>query len=559
MECRPPYGGLKASTVYIFCIAAYYYPLLPRFKDSLLGPPEDNQQDLWNTWYSQKYIISDFRALFFTDTINYPEGSSLTHHSFSHSNLVFISIIRALFQLPLDSQVLVLLNNLMILLSFLFAGLGAFYLARYFRIDFWPAVIAGFIFAFSPFHVAHSFHHMHVATIQYIPFFVLFFLRYREGRRPAQYLGALLFFVLAALSSFYYLFYNALFVAFHYLFRVVTTRSLALGDALIPSAKVLLGGFLLLSPLLLLMIVEGLGNKQSYAPGHDKYVADLVGFFLFHPYHWLSGYVSSLNEKMTGNEWEMSVYLGLGNLGLLCWAFATRKAVKDRSYLFCLAGMGVFSLFAMGSSLHVLGRSLDVPLPTTLMQELPFLGNFRAPSRAMVYVYLFLSIATGLALTELFYARPGTSSGASRQVRGYLLSAIAIVIFIDFYPVRVDLTEVMCPPAYDVIRHDRSETFGVLDLPMTYIDGNRYMMYQTCHEKPIVFASVSRKLQPSLSDYLETEPSELQRHQLEKSKVKYIVVHKEPLSSKEKVDLETYRQQYRGIYNDQRHDVLQVF
>jgi hypothetical protein len=141
-----------------------------------------------------------------------------------------------------------------------------------------------------------------------------------------------------------------------------------------------------------------------------------------------------------------------------------------------------------------------------------------------------------------------------------IVGLLASLIFVDFYPNNIESTQVECPVAYNKIRDDHSETFGVVDLPMSSaVDGNRYMMYQICHEKPIVSASTSRKLKPSLSDYLELQPSSIQKEQLARSLVKYIVVHKEFISGKGELDVEEYREYYHAIYNDQQNIVFQVY
>jgi hypothetical protein len=109
--------GICATIIYLLCVGVYFYPLLPEFSTSLLGPPGDNMQDLWNTWYSQKVIDSDATKFFFTRRIHSPEGSSLIYHSFSYTNLILISLIRIVLRLPLNLTVLVTLHNLMLFFS----------------------------------------------------------------------------------------------------------------------------------------------------------------------------------------------------------------------------------------------------------------------------------------------------------------------------------------------------------------------------------------------------------------------------------------------------------
>jgi hypothetical protein len=551
------YQGIYAGFIYLLCLVVFFHPFLSRLGTSLLGPPGDNMQDFWNTWYSQKIIDSDATEFFFTDSINYPEGSSLIYHSFSYSNLILISMVRLVLRLPLNITVLVILHNLMLILSFILSALGAFYLAKYFTQSFFAALIAGFIFSFSPFHIAHSLQHVHVATIQYIPFFVLLFLIYMTKQTVPAFVGTVVFFVLSGLSSLYYLFYNMFFMVFYYCYAAALTRKLFVKDHLLRIGSLGCCGLLILAPLLVAMVVEGAGNDRAYARGHNTYVADLVGFFLFHPNHLLAQFVEAMNAGLVGNATERTVYLGLINLALLLGLLISGRGF-NRHYFFCLGGMAFFMLFALGSYMHVAGNTLGIPLPTAVMEHIPFLRNIRTPSRAVVYVYLFLSVATAIAVKHLLSDQNYLLNG-SRSRRQIVVILLSSLIVLDFYPRTLDLTTVECPGAYESIRGDDSPEFGVVDLPSSYVNGNRYMMYQICHEKPIVIATTSRKLTPSLSDGLEIQPSEIQKQQLARNSVKYIVMHRTLIPAGKKLDLDGYRQHYRTIYHDHRNTVFQVY
>ena len=115
-------------------------------------------QDLWNTWYSQQLSSLRVADWFFTNRIFYPEGTSLLYHSFAYSDLAIMRLVRFLFGLPLTIPVLIALNNITLLASFIFAGLAMYIVTYHFTRNFAAAWLGGFIFAFSPFHFAHSLH-----------------------------------------------------------------------------------------------------------------------------------------------------------------------------------------------------------------------------------------------------------------------------------------------------------------------------------------------------------------------------------------------------------------
>ena len=96
-----------------------------------------------------------------------------------------------------------------------------------------------------------------------------------------------------------------------------------------------------------------------------------------------------------------SVYLGLVNVALLAWLVARRKRLDRGLIEFVLYGMAVFAVIASGDHFHVFGRP-TIPLPDLLLSYVPFFKNVRGPARAMVLVYLFLSIGVGYAISTIW-------------------------------------------------------------------------------------------------------------------------------------------------------------
>jgi hypothetical protein len=65
---------LISTLLYCGVTAVFFHHNLPLLTTELIGPPEDNMQDLWNTWYSQQLSSLDVRDWFFTNRLFYPEG-----------------------------------------------------------------------------------------------------------------------------------------------------------------------------------------------------------------------------------------------------------------------------------------------------------------------------------------------------------------------------------------------------------------------------------------------------------------------------------------------------
>src|SRR5262245_44789307 len=151
------------------------------------------------------------------------------------------------------------LQNISLLISFPLAGVGAFYLVRHFTQNGAGALTGAFVFAFNPSHVAHVMHHAHVSSIEFIPFFVLSSLVAFE-RKSIIWLGlAIAFYGLSALSSWYYLFYIAYFIAFHTVYTVIRDRAFPKGWNRLTPIACLAGVVIVLSPLLVPMVRAAMG------------------------------------------------------------------------------------------------------------------------------------------------------------------------------------------------------------------------------------------------------------------------------------------------------------
>lgn len=509
-----------AGLIYLLVIVIFFHVYFGSFSTALIGPPEDNMQEFWNTWYMQTKLDADPSGLLHTDKIFYPEGASLVYHSFSYPNLVAIYLVRCVVGLGTDVGTLIFLHNFFLLISFFFGALGAYLLTRLYVRSEALAVLSGFIFGFSPFHLAHTLHHMHVSAITFVPFFVYFFLRYMREKKVYLAAAASVMWALAALSCWYYLVYIGYFVLFYYVFHAVKNRSLMPGETLLPAALITFFALFLLSPLIVTMILQT--GARSYLEGHDFFVADLLGFITFHPYHLLAKIGRPLYSHFQGNHWEMTVYLGLANVAVLLFALFKKYCRKIENLGFFQAGILLFMLLALGSWLHVGGYRVWLPLPTLLTEYIPVLKNVRTPSRAVIFVYLFTGVSVAM-IAEYFLA------GRKKITAAAAVGILAIVTFADFFPTGLDSTPVVCPPAYALINEDRAGDFGMINLPAGYLQDNKYMMQQAaCSPVPMANGSIGRKLAPSLIDTLDFSDFEAQKAELKRDGIKYILIHKKP-------------------------------
>jgi hypothetical protein len=530
--------------------ALFFRQALPDLSSALIGPPEDNLQDFWNSWYA---VRSHTDGFFFTHLIRAPEGVSLIYHSFAYPQIFAVWLLGKIF--GTDLSTLVLLQNLTNLASFPLAATGAYYLCRYLGGGRLGSAAGGFIFAFNPWHIAQVMHHAHVAGIEFLPLFALCYLLALDRKSYAWLAGAVAFYVLSALSCWYYLFYGFYFLAFHLLYLRVHEHRWPRGWRLAAPALCLAGTGLLLSPLALPMALNGF-KDNAYQVGGNIFSADLLSYLAFPPTHIWARLSEGLYDSFTGNPWEAGVYLGLINLALLAWGFWRTEADARRVLWYALGGMIFFAVLASGDALHWRGQTLPIHMPSIVLSKLPFFANVRTPARAIVFVYLFLGIAVAMTLNTAMTRKRGLWAG------GALAMALGLML-LDFFPGHIQTTPVRCS-SFPALARDTDKDFAVLDMPFGYREQNFYMAQQICHGRPIAQGVVARQLTPTLADHLATHDFAQQRRQLAAAHVKYILLHHPkngifgwdtPIDG----DPELYRRAYPVVADEAGLTILRVY
>ncbi len=531
-----------AALVYCLITIAYFYPCLATIDTSLIGRAEDNMQTYWGLSWGYDRVLHGTGSFNYVTDLFYPEGCSYYYHSWSFYNQVVSAFLR-----QFCNQVAC--YNLLILLTFPLAGIGAFLLIRYLIGKPYLALLGGFLFAFNPSHFAHAQHHLNIASIQFVPFFVLFFIRaVREGARTNLVLAAL-FFLLNTLCDWNYMIMAFWFMIFSYTYLAIRRRRFWLPDMALKGGAILGTTMVILSPWFFPMIVLGLSDPSTATFGHNSFVGDLAGLVVPPVTHLTGGLdlVKSINATYTGNLWEATVYLGI--VAIVIFIVACRQILRQAAKY--IVGALAFLLMTLGAQPHFLGEVLPVPLPDRIVMVLPFLGNARSPSRFIVYAYLFWSIVVVLSLDWILRA--------SKTRRKSIMLAVSIValLLLDYSFIRDTTTAVSVPACYEMMERG-GELYGVLDLPSGYAEVDRYMMYQSMHRLPIVQGWASRKIGKSLIDRLEFKDLNKQREQLIDAKVKYVVIHKQFLP-RASVDPSIYSVQYEKIFEDDEGMVFKVY
>jgi hypothetical protein len=489
-------GGVLPILGYLALTVGMTYPLVTQFTSAIPGDSFDGWQNYWKQWWVKVALIDKFTSPWFTDLLYYPTGVSLLFHTLNPFNgIAFLPIQLAFGLLPA--------YNAAVAFSFVASGLGAYLLVRYVlgqgssRL---AAFVAGAIFTFAPYHVAHLLGHMQLIALEWLPFFALYLLRatsahatsrYSVRARSREIAIATLFLILVALCDWYYVFYCLILTAVVAAWCIVRglrrPERTALHGSLLAVVAIWLAAAVILSPLLVPMVAEA--RTTSYMvpdPAQSRVLsADLLAFVTPQGFHPLWGeWARQASRNFTSSISEYTVFAGYAVLALAIVGLASRGRTGMKALWLAVAF--TFFILALGPVLHIDGRTAllpggaELPLPYAALNRLPFLDIMRSISRLDVMLMLALAVLAAMGLQALMRSRAGRWVG---------VAALALVVF-EFLPAPYPVSPPDPPAWYETLAAD-PRPGAVLNLPVNW-DRPWYLLYQTVHRKSLTAAYISR-------------------------------------------------------------------
>jgi hypothetical protein len=552
---------------YLLLTLLLTYPLSFKIATHIPGGSFDALQNVWNLWWF-KYASVDLHSNpFYTNLVYHPTGVSLLFHTFNPFNAILSVPLQMIFGLIVS-------YNIIILFAFVVAGYGAYLLAKYITQDAAAAFIAGVIFAFSPSHFAHTAGgHLQVLSIEWIPFYVLFFLKtIKESRRINAFLAAF-FLLLTALCDLYYALYLACFSVVYLGYQFWMSKGqIANKELMTRLATLAIAAAVLIAPLALPMLIE---LKYHISPSVETTLegsADLLGFVTPSTLHPLLGpRARNIASRFTGNAAENTVFLGYT---VLLVAMYSGLRVKEKDIRYWIFVMLFFLILSLGPVLHILGDTeftafkVRIPLPYLILY--PLFSFTRVPARLIVMVMLSLSIVVAYGLKSLSLwiqnrsagialGLPGFKPGkigsiisrgfpdAKRLSKAVMMSFFLCAIVFEYVPFPLPLGKLAVPEVYYQIASEEGD-FALVELPRDYCYApcqvSEYQYYQTVHKKKLVGGYVARNPSYALDflyntpvirelnfpelppDILRQDLSEVGLSLLNYYDVKYIILHR---------------------------------
>ena len=454
----------------------FTYPLIGSMDELVIGKM-DVYQYIWNVYNFQK-SLSEGTNPFYSNEIFYPVGVSLWLHTYTP--------ILCLFGLFFDNHILS--NNILFAASYVFSGVGAYYLCKRFVKNPLLCFVAGFIFAFSPYKMARLLEHHNLILTATIPFFLLAFLDtfdFQKGFLPKivskkhLFLCLLLGFVTFLCD--YYLTFFLLFFAFFY-------GAYYVGGRVFAKWKLWHKVFLLLAIVLISdQLIQWLlrwkmhdnggifwgGNLAAFAlPFWNSRFLD-NGFFSFVNYYYFE--VSSTHENV--------MFLGFTLIAcsflLLAYIFSEKLPAPLRPLAFCLL---MFFLLTMPRIKFL--NWVIVYSPTALYHFIPFLNKLRCPTRFVLMITLLLPLLSFWVIEQkILLQKVG-------KLRFALPLCIFILLFTEYYPKTYPFISTNdVPKVYHALAKKEGETLWTIPFGIN----SGYKTYGKFHTKALFYQQFHRK------------------------------------------------------------------
>ncbi len=482
----PPRPGLRHAAALAFFLLlslVYSWPLVRHLSHATLSPALGLNYAVMANASLIGEALENGQGILESPRVWFPAGYTL-HEGLLPSLLVFLMGAGTDFLLGL---------NLSLLLSFVLAGWGGYLLAYELTGSLAGALVAGIYFGFSPQHYGNLGTYP-VFHLQWLPLFLWALCRYGRTGRGIHLLQVAIFFITAALSSWYFPVFltlaAALWLAAHWWVHR-DLRRVAPAIASIGAAGL---AVLPLSPPALL-------GPDGLSSGGLRFVidgsADLLSFFLPHALHWLFlGWVQQVQANWTGNPSLQMNYLG--TLSLLVCVVGFFRWRKERWLRWWLAATAVLCfVLALGPFLAVDGLSgFDV------RQPLIHLDAVRLPSYWLADVFPFRvtrAVSRYSFLTTLCFSVFLASGVAvladrrgSRRSAPAVAAGVAIVVLAEFMPYWPSAIAAPAAPSQFYSRlAEMDGDASVVELPLRP-SAYRILHYSTLHRLNVVGGAVDK-------------------------------------------------------------------
>ncbi len=529
-RARAAVAVLLPLCLYIVVAAALFPSVTTHLTGALPAALTDPPSQVWVLAWDVHALTTNPTHLY-DGNIFYPLHQTL---AFQDTALSVMPIVAPIILLTGDA---VLAYNVLFVLSFALCAWSAFLLARLLSGSTAGAYVAGAIYGFSAYRMAHLIH-LNLLCAFFIPLVLLFWERARRGDARG-WIGVGAFFILQALAALYYAAFLAVALVLLFVLEALHARRLRRIDptALPRLRRFALGGAvaalatsLIIAPLLLPYLRTG-GSLDGLAQA-QLFSADIRDFVHAIHFNVLYGWTGAALGISPLTLQEQYLWPGLITLGLIVYGLRGPRASGDeafvkRSYLvLCLAT----ALLCLGPSLKVFGDRTGIPLPYIFLYNVPGFAGWRDPTRFGAIYTLALAVLAAYGVARL-QARPLLSATRRRLVVA-LVAGVLAESWIAPIPTPAIATGAAVPPVYRWLAA-RPDGAAILEFPVNWDNWTTWsyqtasMYFSTYHWHPIL-SGIGRFDPPEITTRAATFnsfPSAAALALLRARRVRYVVVH----------------------------------
>lgn len=438
---------------YTFFAIVVTWPIVLHFDTSIYSIYGDSIGTLWGIWWTKYALINLHHTPFSIELIAAPFSSTTSHPEL---DAFLVLPITAIFNE-------IAAYNFLNLLGFVLGGLGMFLLVRHLleKSDhqiiqssnhltvFLSALLAGVIFAFSPFHFARALGHWDLAQIQWVPFVFLFLIRFDQNKKVGDLIALLFFALLTFVVNPYFGIFLPIAVLIFYLLKIFSEKNKQ--KALISFIVVLIVAICAFGTIRLLNIEGAKRAEEDLSMWKLKPIQYLIPSPV-NPY--FGQYFKNVFNQNLGssNITEVTAFIGFIALVLAIIGLLTNFR---KNYYWLIIGAVAF-LITLGPS----------PLGIYFYKLAPFI---RSLNRFSVFVQLSIAVLAGYGFYWLV-------TKVKKEIFIYLLFIVLIFFIIGEYfnatPHRVILAN-QGTKATDWLKKNVYADEIILQIPMQNKAGNQ--------------------------------------------------------------------------------------
>jgi len=490
------------SVILIFSVLTVIltFPVILNLSESAGEECGDKCHMMWRIWWTDFSLKNglDFQH---SNYIFYPNGIDIGGNVAYFTTFIGVLLVQF--------ADLTTTWNILWFSGFIFGGYGCYLLANNFNRNYLSSIIAGIIFTFTTYHMAHSLTHIALSMIVWIPIFVLFLFKLLE--KQSKYypiVGGIIFFLVSLTHLYYFAIITMFSIVFFavYIFRqkkvsnktFITNFSILLTIGLVCTSVLFLPTMVtdneLPSRPLAEHVIFGLSIESLILPVPEhttSIISDDAMIRSFYTFFEQGFDVFSL-------QIESVVFLGYSVIFLS--ALAVIK-YRQKHIWFWLLVCGVFILMSFGAELKIFHVTTGIILPDKILYDtIPEWDELRAPARFIVMANLSLAVLASFAVYGLIKNR---FSSFKQQLM--LTAIIGFVIIFEFSMIPYPSHAQPIPDIYEEIKNDESK-FVVLPVPLggtgefRLMTDNMVLYHQIYHEKPIYGGVESRASYETLAN-----------------------------------------------------------